>query len=143
MPHDPEHFAHSEWIGFVQPVGLVVSIPALLQAQAHVQRSIAVEHQRFLASLRRDAQDEIVPELRDFAEFTRDVLGWEAGDLVGLPGGEPLPPALEVVLPGYNETLRPTCAVREIEPPDPARPWMLLVKSLPAGTPFDSLSTEG
>lgn len=143
MARDPEHFAHQEWLGYVQPVGLVVSIPALLQAQAHVQRNIAEEHQRFLACLPRDKQDEVIPEIRDFPEFTRSVLGWEANDLIGLPNGEPIPPALEATLPGYNETLRPTYAVREFQPQDASRPWMLLIKSLAVGTALDALSTDG
>jgi len=142
MARDPEQFAHQEWLGYVQPVGLVVSIPALLHAQAHVQRNTAVEHQRFLACLPRDKQDEIIPEIRDFPEFTRSVLGWEAGDLLGAPGGEPLPSSLEATLPGYNETLRPTYAVREFQPQDASRPWMMLINSLPVGTELDALSHD-
>ena len=34
MANDPELLAHQEWLGYVQPVGLVVSPPALLAAQA-------------------------------------------------------------------------------------------------------------
>ncbi len=49
MARDPEQLAHQQWLGYVQPVGLVVSIPALLAAQAHVNRNIAPEHQQFLA----------------------------------------------------------------------------------------------
>jgi hypothetical protein len=54
MAKDPEQLAHQQWLGYVQPVGLVVSIPALLAAQAHVNRNIALEHQRFLGCLGRD-----------------------------------------------------------------------------------------
>jgi len=32
MANDPELLAHQQWLGFLQPVGLVVSPPALLQA---------------------------------------------------------------------------------------------------------------
>ena len=82
MPKDPEQLAHQQWLGYVQPVGLVVSIPALLAAQAHVNRNIAPEHQRFLACLGRDKHDELVPEIQDFRTFTQTVLGWEPADLV-------------------------------------------------------------
>ena len=41
MARDPETIAHQEWLGYVQPVGLVVSIPALLAAQCHINRNIA------------------------------------------------------------------------------------------------------
>ena len=51
MAKDPEARAHQEWLGYVQPVGLVVSIPALMSAQAHVNRNIAADHQRFLGCL--------------------------------------------------------------------------------------------
>ena len=30
--HDPELRAHKEWLGLLQPVGLVVSPPALIKA---------------------------------------------------------------------------------------------------------------
>ena len=33
MSSDPELEAHKEWIGYLQPVGLVVSPPALQKAQ--------------------------------------------------------------------------------------------------------------
>jgi len=75
MTRDPEALAHKEWLGYVQPVGLVVSIPALLAAQAHINRNIAPDHQRFLACLPRDKDDEPIPEIRDFGEVTRSVLG--------------------------------------------------------------------
>src|SRR5207248_2832086 len=48
MATDPELRAHQEWLGYLQPVGLVVSPPALLQAQAHVNANVAAEHQRFI-----------------------------------------------------------------------------------------------
>ena len=41
MAKDPEILAHLEWLGFVQPVGLVVSIPALTQAQAYVNKNVS------------------------------------------------------------------------------------------------------
>src|SRR5450759_3025806 len=55
MPRDPETLAHLEWLGYVQPVGLVVSPPALLAAQAHINRNIIPDHRRFL-----ECVDEVV-----------------------------------------------------------------------------------
>jgi hypothetical protein len=136
MP-DPETFAHQQWLGYAQPIGLVVSIPALLAAQAHINRNIIPDHQRFLDCLPRDAHDELIPELRDFAEFTRQVLGWRAGDLEAVPPGDARYATLEAPLPEYNETLRPTHVVRELEPKDPQHPWMMLIQVLPTGTPLD------
>ena len=45
MARDPETIAHQEWLGFVQPVGLVASIPALLQAQAHINKNITPDQE--------------------------------------------------------------------------------------------------
>src|SRR5438045_476904 len=97
MAKDQELLAHQEWLGFVQPVGLVVSIPALLQAQAYINRNIAPDHARFLAAVSGDGK--APPAVRDFPAFAQSVLAWEASDLLGAPGADPLPPALEVVLP--------------------------------------------
>ena len=127
MTRDPETLAHQEWLGYVQPVGLVVSIPALLAAQAHINRNIAPDHQRFLACLPRDKDDEPIPEIRDFAEFTRSVLGWREHDLEPVQAGDERYAALEVTLPEYHETLRPTMpsgnsSRRTQTPLDDARP---------------------
>lgn len=96
----------------------MVSVPALLTAQAQVKQNIAPEHQQFLACLPRDRYYEIVPEIHDIPAFTQTVLGWEAADLIPFPTDTPLSEelaSLEVALPEYNETLRPTFAVKEFD----------------------------
>ncbi|MBM3226372.1 MAG: class I SAM-dependent DNA methyltransferase, partial [Candidatus Tectomicrobia bacterium] len=138
---DTEYLAHREWLGYVQPVGLVVSIPALLAAQAHVNRHIAPEHQRLLAYLPRDRDDDVMPEIRDLAAFTQRVLAWEPDDLIAIPDVATLPEelaALEVVLPEYHETLRPTYGVREFAPRAGHTPWLMLIQCLPTGTNLDA-----
>ena len=138
MPRDPETIAHLEWLGYVQPVGLVVSIPALLAAQAHINRNIAPDHQRLLACLPVDKHGEVIPEIRDFAEFTTTVLGWQTGDLVPADSlGD-----LHVTLPEYHETLRPSFVVKEIEPKDEKRPWLLLIHCVPSGTNLDEVQEQ-
>src|SRR5262245_52899771 len=137
MARDPETLSHVEWLGYVQPVGLVVSIPALLAAQAHINRNITPDHQRFLNCLPRDVHDNLIPEIRDFAEFTRQVLGWRSSDLQSVSPGDTRFASIEVPLPEYNETLRPTHVVRELEPKDSQHPWMMLIHMLPTGTPLD------
>ena len=92
--------------------GLVVSIPALLAAQAHINRNIAPDHQRFLACLPRDKDDEPIPEIRDFAEFTRSVLGWRDSDL------EPVRPATPSTPPTRGHAPR----IPRDAPPDARRP---------------------
>lgn len=116
MPKSPEELAHIEWLGYVQPVGLVVSIPAMLEAQCYVNKNIMAEHARFLNCLARDSAGNVQTEIRDLREFVQSVLGWESDDLISLPERGRLPSEhtdLEVVLPQYHETLRPTHVVPE------------------------------
>ncbi len=141
MAKDPELLAHQEWLGYLQPVGLVVSAPALLQAQAYVNRNILPEHQRFLNWVQEgrptpDAHP--VAAVTDLPGLFCDVFGWEPGDLLGGPGAEPLPASLEVVLTDYQETLRPTYAARELPRPGAdVQPLILLIQVLPTGTELD------
>ena len=58
MPTGSEYralFDHLEWIGYVQPVGLVVSATALLECQAYVDRNIFEPQQALLACLSQDS----------------------------------------------------------------------------------------
>ena len=106
----PEVEAHKEWLGYLQPVGLVVSPPALLAAQAFVNRNIVPQQQRLLEWVEERDGDGLA--LTSLNGFCRDVLEWEGEDLV--PASD-LPPDLEVALPDYNDTLRPGYAVREFQ----------------------------
>ena len=69
---DPNVLAHLEWLGFVQPTGLVVSAPALVRAGAMLDRS-DVEGQR---RLRECVERRQPPVITDFEAFARSVLGW-------------------------------------------------------------------
>jgi hypothetical protein len=152
MPKSPEELAHQEWIGYVQPIGLVVSIPAMLEAQCYVNKNIMGEHARFLSCLPRDKSNEVIPEIRDLAEFTQKVLGWEESDLITIPKGIPMPAEhsdLEVVLPQYHETLRPTHVVPEFQTPRDQQSstnnkelatsnYLMLIQELAAGTDLDN-----
>src|SRR3954453_9741950 len=128
MAKDPELLAHQQWLGYLQPVGLVVSPPALLQAQAHVNTNVAAEHQHFLGHVGEVlvvGRPEPLPAIKDLRKLLIDVFGWQPDDLV--EAGDPRAAALEVVLTDYHETIRPTCAV----PDDPnATPptWLLLIQ---------------
>ena len=76
--------------------------------------------------------------MRDLRE---QVLGWEPTDLIPLPETAALPEelaALEVTLPEYHETLRPTYAVREFAPQEGQSPWLLLIQCQPVGTALDA-----
>ena len=118
MAKDPELSAHLEWLGYIQPVGLVVSPPALLQAQAHINRNVIPQHQRFLSCLPIGEDDEPVPQISYFPGLVRNVLDWQDTDLIAFDDAQAAGidvTGLEVVLPEYNETLRPTWVVPEFQ----------------------------
>src|SRR4051812_25702917 len=116
MARDPELIAHQEWLGYLQPVGLVVSPPAMANARAFPNANVIPDQARFLDGIEnvtRAGESDPRPVIRSFARFATHVLGWEPADLAGTEAGGPLPEGLEVTLTEYNETLRPTFAVRE------------------------------
>lgn len=147
MATDPELRVHRDWIGLLQPVGLVVSPPALLTARAFPDKNILKEQQALLALVTPPASS--APEPRGllpppplplhFEPLATEVLGWKANQLVGGPGGA-LPDSLEVVLPEFGDTLRATYAVRA--PKEDDAEWLLLVQELPDGTPLDEPPPE-
>ena len=121
---DPNVLAHLEWLGFVQPTGLVVSAPALVRAGAILDRHDAEGQQRLRAFIDERAASvgaEPEPEITDFQEFARHVLGWSFSPK-GYAGfdGSPIPEELQVPLPDYGET-----------------PWELLVRVLDPGHDLD------
>src|ERR1700693_6049741 len=108
MAKDPELLAHLEWLGFLPPVGLVVSPFALLNAQAHVDRNAFALQQRFrehVKEVKTADADDPVAALLDLPRLFCDVFGWRPTDLVA---GPDLPPSLEVVLTDYHDALRPS-----------------------------------
>ncbi len=137
MAKDPAILAHQEWLGYVQPVGLVVSIPAMLDGNLRVNQNFAPDHRRFLEALPSTTEGDPIPEIDDFPRFAQEVLGWAPSDLCGGPGSDSLPASFEVALPEYNETLQPTYALRDFDPDNNDPGWILLVKVLPKGTRFD------
>ena len=146
MPtQDPNTRAHLEWLGFIQPNGLVVSAPALVKAGAILNRQDAEGQGRLAGCIDQRA---VVPGrdpepcVRDFRDFASAVLGWGFSSK-GYAGTEeaPVPADLTVVLSDYGETLRPDFAVRERDPQNGASPWQLLAQVLDAGQDFDKATT--
>ena len=136
--HDPELRAHRDWLGLLQPVGLVVSPPALVKAQAVPSRNVAELQQRLLLVAQHPlestsgADDE--PTITGWVTFFQAVLGWSLDDIAGAPGGPPIPDRLELILPDYDDTLRPTFAV--VDSMGDGEPLML-VHVVTRGTPLD------
>src|SRR4051812_24766135 len=148
MAKDPELIAHQEWLGYLQPVGLVVSAPALAAAGAYPNKNIIADHARFLdlvEEIALEGKDDPVPAIREFPRFATQILGWEPADLLGSIDGEPVPESLEVALPEYNETLRPSYAVPEFSNnQQPAtsnsRQWLMLIQRVKLGVDLDETS---
>jgi N-6 DNA Methylase len=142
MATDPEYRWHQEWLGFLQPEGLVVSPPALCAAQAHVNRNIAPTQQVLIDLVRREkvsagsdrrrAEQAVIPNVCDFCV---KFLGWQESDLVGASGQTPIPESLHVGLSEYGETLKPDYAVPDS---DNQSNWLLLIKTAETGTDFDA-----
>ena len=111
MAHDSTAYSHQEWIGYVQPVGVVVSTPALLEAGAAINRNFVPLHRAFLAVLPQDRDGNPIPELTSFSAFATDVLNWQPGDLAAPPD------RLTIPLPGYDDLLQPTWVVNDGDTP--------------------------
>ena len=85
--HDPELRAHKDWLGLLQPLGLVVSPPALVKAQAVPSQNVAELQQKLLSVVEPPPQaasstdDE--PAIADLAAFFQTVLGWSLDDIAG------------------------------------------------------------
>lgn len=144
---------HETWLGMVQPVdGLVVSVPVLVDAQCaerqppHTQSLL---HQLCPPRRSSDAGDDGYT-VADLPRFLRDVLGYapEVFD-----EGDALPEALSLYVPEGRQTLRPTLALRSLDPPkDDARAELtpaaragsrydLLLWQLPTGLDLDRAET--
>ena len=135
---------HLEWLGFIQPTGLVVSAPALESIGA-VLNQRDIDGQQRLAECVEEREfapgAEPEPYLPDFEAFARSVLGWRFRP-TGFAGMEdsPVPTELEVELRDFGEILRPDFAVREREPAEGGTAWQLLVTVLDPEEDLDRVS---
>lgn len=138
---DPEVLAHLEWLGFVQPTGLVVSAPALVRAGAILDRRDTAGQELLRSALNPDAPED-EPAIANFEQFARAVLGWKFSPK-GFAGTDdsPIPHELHVPLPDYDDALVPDFAVRELNPADGAPVWQLLVTVLPTQSDLDAVSS--
>jgi len=134
MASEQEVYRHKEWLGLIQPVGLVVSPLALHNAQAFIEpNKTLIEIQQKLQSLliisTYGNDDEKSTYIEDFPLFTREILNWTEADLID---SDNLPPELEEVLPDYGETLRPTYGVQNND-----KSWLMLIQCVKTQTPLD------
>ncbi|MBD2150431.1 N-6 DNA methylase [Pseudanabaena sp. FACHB-1277] len=100
MTDDLELFVHREWLGLIQPVGLVVTARSLARAEATPDRADGTRLQPILRELL--DKDGLLSDLRALME---QILEWDAQDLVAAPEG------VEYYLENYGETLKPSYVV--------------------------------
>ena len=132
--------AHLEWMGFVQPHGLVVSAPALTHAGAILNRN-DVEGQALLRNCVSEADRDGGPRIGQFGRFARSVLDWGFSPKFYRRMLRPseAPDGLILSLPEYGETLYPDYAIRHRTQPKNGEPeWQLLVRTLDPDQGFDS-----
>ena len=124
--------AHQEWLGYVQPVGLVVAPTVLVDRQVIPDRNITPRHQRFIERLTADGDGR---RLADIPPLFTSFLGWRESDLA-------TPPAdLTVALPELGVTLSPTWAVPAIDPAEGESPWQMLIRVEADGLNLDAPAT--
>ena len=143
---DPNISAHLEWLGFIQPEGLVVSATALVKQGAILQRHDTESQARLESRIeQRPVRPGCGPQpcLPDFKSFATHVLGWQFSAR-GYAGTEenPIPGDLQEHLPDYGVTLAPSFAVREPDPAEGASGWQLLVQTIEPGEDFDKSTTN-
>lgn len=141
MAKTPEQLAHEQWLGYIQPEGLVVSIPALLEARAYINQNFIPRHRALLDFLPKDRNGEPTGELADFLSFATTILGWEESDIAGAPQGPPLPESVQFYLRDYGEMLQPKYAVRDYTQPE--SDWLLLIDDVPEAQDFDTPIAAG
>ena len=145
-------FAHREWLGFVQPVGLVVAPTVMVDAQVVPDRNISGRQRAFRALF--DPNDEatrVSGGAESHAAYGipgahasvpgrvfRDWLGWEDGDLVDAGVHRE---TLEVSLPELQVVLAPTWAVPASE--DGKAEWVLLVRVEDGTADLDQAPDDG
>ncbi len=140
---DPALADHLGWLGYVQPEGLVVSAPALVDAQAIIDRAQLGDLQRKFAeqvtSLRLTQSDtaETQPGIENLQRLVTEFLGWPYELLVGVDLSRPLPETLSISLSEFQEILRPSFAVKNPHAKEGASPWLLLVQTHPATVDLD------
>ena len=131
--------AHQEWLGFVQPVGLLLSPMVMIDAQVVPDRNISPRQREFRELLEEDGNGATAqwraPELR---RVFLDYLGWEDGDLLEASDHRE---ALEISVPELQVTLSPTWSVPDQEDNDTA--WAMLARVEEDGTDLDKPPADG
>lgn len=119
---------NEEWLGHVQPVGLVVA-PVVLARHGlnpETQTRADSEEVRKLLSSQEDgasAKNREPRALRDDWAFFEKILGWRTSLVAGAPGGLPVPEELSLRIDESDTEIAPHWAVAE-----PDGSWQILVR---------------
>ena len=126
-------FAHQEWIGFVQPVGLVVAPTVMVDAQVVPDRNIS-GRQRDFRDLLEETENGVTARwsVRDLRQLFVNWLDWEEGDLVDVDNHRE---ELEISLPELQVVLSATWAVPELD--ESGARWVMLIRVEEPGTDLD------
>ena len=149
---NPELKAHQEWLGYLQPVGLVVAPAAMVDAGWVVTRSgseLIERQERYREAIQglSSASDSADPEpeadgdtrTRGFPQLETllvEHLGWSADQIQSEPA---LIESYSRHLPELGETLRPTALV----PAANGEGVQMLLQVLPPLAPLDQKGTSG
>jgi hypothetical protein len=135
---------NEEWLGHVQPVGLVIA-PVVLARHGlnpETQTRADSEEVRKLIAPKEDGASTKSPEpcaLKDPWTFFEKILGWRANLVAGAPGGLPLPEDLSLRVDESDTEIAPHWAVVE-----PDGGWQIFVRIEAAGIkPDDRGAIEG
>ena len=125
-------FAHQEWIGFVQPVGLVVAPTVMVDAQVVPDRNISGRQRDFCELLEEEEEDGATARWRapDLRKLFLEYLDWMEEDLEDAGAYE----KLVISLPELEVVLSPTWAV---PPEDSDDEWMMLIQVEERSANFD------
>lgn len=96
MPEDFEKRSHLEWLGYTQPVGVVVSATALVEAGIALPTNVIELSHQF---------DKSSPNFRDIAI---NFLGWRDSDL------QTPPESMTTSVSGYEDVMYPTYVVPDL-----------------------------
>src|ERR1035438_257680 len=98
---EPALLDHLAWLGYVQPEGLVVSAPALVDAQVGIDRATLAELQTKLEDHVSDVAlmdgdgAEAEPGVLEIPRFLSEFLEWPVDQLVGWDAARPVPDDLK------------------------------------------------
>jgi hypothetical protein len=134
MNIDRTLYEHKEWLGLLQPVGLVVAPPALVRSQAIIDRAKLIELQQ---KFKKHLAPSLLPNgelwISDLLEMGKQVLGWPEKAIV-----RELPAELSVFLREYGEILQADYGLKNRQ----GNEWLFLIKIVSPGTDLDRAETE-